>query len=419
MLPRRSAAGGDREAIVSDSNTHDKNSIEQYAINPLGVSPNAAMEFRMPAPMHRRPFTLFVLTFAVHILATSLVLAVEPFAIRNPEHLKQPQWTTGSRLLHLGESIAFRFFVPEGTEGGKLDIFERYLELGKPGAAFRVGEEPSWISALAPTTVPLKFETGRASVSFKPPRTGNYLARWTVAGERLYRYFSVVDSNSIVLRYGGYYELEMRPMFEACGVPIDLPLPIKHFEPGDARGELYLEMHRRYGYAVTPRLDDTPDDTQDERVRRYGEDLKRARSFLIDENDAREARIEMWHPQDPGYVPTLRRLGVESHFGLQMANGGVWLGMPEFAYLASDSNSRRPKQGPGGLFCHQWDFTGGWHFLGPLSWHFSMSGNDFETAKKCLHDGLAEFQNMATQNPQPAFLFPLYDGNIRSSEAMR
>lgn len=42
--------------------------------------------------------------------------------------LQSPQWTTGSRLLKLGESIEFRFYCPDGVKSSDLIIFPRYLE---------------------------------------------------------------------------------------------------------------------------------------------------------------------------------------------------------------------------------------------------------------------------------------------------
>ena len=34
----------------------------------------------------------------------------------NENLLKMPQWTTGPRLLELGEQIAFNFFLPDGIK---------------------------------------------------------------------------------------------------------------------------------------------------------------------------------------------------------------------------------------------------------------------------------------------------------------
>ena len=41
----------------------------------------------------------------------------------NEQLLAMPQWTTGARLLRLGEAIDFRFFLPAGVEASGLTIF--------------------------------------------------------------------------------------------------------------------------------------------------------------------------------------------------------------------------------------------------------------------------------------------------------
>lgn len=121
----------------------------------------------------------------------------------------------------------------------------------------------------------------------------------------------------------------------------------------------------------------------------------------------------MWHGKDPGYVPALAKLGVTSHFGLQMANGGSWLGMPEFPYYASDLDIRKPNQAEGGgVVCLQWDFCGGWHFLGPQIWHYNISNNDWDMTGPCLRAGIEEAKNLADMSGHPAFICPLYDGPI-------
>ena len=62
--------------------------------------------------------------------------------------LKLPQWITSPRLLKLGESIEFRFFLPAGIRSEGLSIFPRYLELANPGKAFVAGGDLAWLDTL-------------------------------------------------------------------------------------------------------------------------------------------------------------------------------------------------------------------------------------------------------------------------------
>lgn len=51
-------------------------------------------------------------------------------------HSARAQWTTGPRLLKLGESIELRFSLPDGVRHRDLAVFPRYLERAEPGDAF-------------------------------------------------------------------------------------------------------------------------------------------------------------------------------------------------------------------------------------------------------------------------------------------
>jgi len=343
-----------------------------------------------------------------------------PHMITNTTLLNKPQWTTSSRLLKQGEIIKFCFFRPDKIKDSRLDIFSRYLEQANPGSEYVAGGDLNWLDKLPSETIDLTYHDNQASVEYKPKQLGNYIARWQVGDESLYRYFSVVDDTFVVIRYGGYHELNMEPMFNSAGIPIDLPLPVEKYHPGDELFDKYLNYHRTFGYALVPQYPDTPDISQEERIKRYAGHLDNVRSVLADINDARCGRVEMWHSKDPGYAKTFKQLGITSHFGLQMANGGSWLGMPEFPYFASPVDIRKTDQdAEPDVVCHQWDFCGGWHFLGPLSWHYRISFNNWEIVEKTLRQGIIEMENCAQLSDHPAFIFPLYDGNIFGSEAAR
>lgn len=323
--------------------------------------------------------------------------------------LNLPQITTGSRLLKLRESMQFALFLPAGTDPGELKIFPRYLEQA-PSGLDCAPANPTWLDGLPSQTIALTFTSGRANVTYTPTSAGNYLARWRVGGESFYRYFSVITDDYVVVRFAGYPDVNQWTL-HGTGIPVDLPLPVERFNVGDQLYSNFLNYHRYYGDTVVPQFPDTPTLTQDQRVQQYGAELTRIRSLLPDGNDLGEARIEMWHAYDPGYTQTMATLGFVSHFGLQMANAGSWLGMPEFPYFASPNDIRKVNQGEGGIVCHQWDFCGGWHFLGPQTWHELISLNNWDLAVKCLREGVKEAKNLAENSGHFAYLGPIYDGN--------
>ena len=325
--------------------------------------------------------------------------------------LKMPQWTTSSRLLKLGESIEFEFFLPPGIEPQGLSIFPRYLERADPGKAFVAGGDLAWLDSLEAQNFDLNFTDGYAPMTYRPAAAGNYIARWLVGGELLYRYFAVIEDDWVVLRLSPGDEEEVEPTLHATGIPIDYRLPVDQYDHDSPLFRRLLGYHRHYGDAVIPEFRDTPTMSVEERVKEYGDGLLKVRSLLPDASDARAARVIMRHPFDPGYTPTFMQLGLNAHFGLQVANNKPWLGMPEFPYFASEVDIRKANQGEGAsLVIHTWDFSGGWHFLGPVSFHYAISSGQWKQASDCLNSGFREAKNLAELSGHPAFLMPLYDG---------
>lgn len=330
--------------------------------------------------------------------------------------LKSPQWTTGSRLLKLGEEIRFSFYLPENAQAGLLEIFPRYLERARPGASFVAGGDMNWLDALKPVRLALKFRNGRADLRYRPRQPGSYLARWRAGGETLYRYFAAIEDDWIVLSFSTHSHLETEPTLHATGIPLDYRLPIDKFDADDPLFQKFLGYHRFFGDPIIPFFPDTPRLTVEERVAEYGKELGKARALLPDSNDTRSARLELYHIEnglDPGYTETLMRLGVNNHCGLMEANAKPWLGMPEFPYYSSPVDCRKINQGEGGaVVAHQWDFCGGWHFLGPVTWHYGVSGDNWDEAVKCLREGMNEARNLTEMSGHPAFLYPLYEGDV-------
>ncbi|MFH1267664.1 MAG: LamG domain-containing protein [Planctomycetota bacterium] len=329
---------------------------------------------------------------------------------------RQPQWRTSSRLLELGESIEFDFYRPGGAgavEVNDLALFPRYLERAEPTRDFLAGNDLSWLDGLPSEKISLAFVADRASVTYTPEKPGSYLARWCAGGDVFYRYFSVIEEDWIVLRFSTFGGLESEPTLHATGIPLDYRLPIQRFHPNDPLFQKLLGYHRHHGDTIIPLFPDTPGMSQGERVALYGEGLARARDLLPDSSDARSARVEMHHDLDSGYTETLASLGVNDHCGLNEANAKPWLGMPEFPYFSSPIDCRKVNQGESGsVVAHQWDFCGGWHFLGPVSWHFKAAEGNWALTEKCLHHGLDEFKNLAELSGHPAFAMPLYDGLV-------
>jgi hypothetical protein len=328
-------------------------------------------------------------------------------------HRQQPQWSTGPRLLKLGETIDFEFFVPPHIAAGELSIFPQYLERAEPARFSPTTSDLGWLEVLERETLPLTFRDGRAVVSYAPRTTGSYLARWCAGTETMYRYFAAIENDSIVLRFSTFIDLEVEPSLHATGIPLDYRLPIDRFAPEDPLFVRFLGYHRQYGDAVIPHLPDTPQQTSEERLKVYGDALERVRSLMPNAREVRSARVEMHHELDPGYTRTLTQLGINDHCGLNEANAKPWLGMPEFPYFASLADCRKMNQETGGaVLAHQWDFCGGWHFIGPVSWHYKAASGDWVQAERCIRDGVAELANLAELSGHPAFAVPLYDGLV-------
>ena len=213
----------------------------------------------------------------------------------NEQLLAQPQWTTSFRLLASGEKITFDFYLPDGAAARDLTIFPRYLERANPGAAFVAGGSLDWLDRLECEYLTLNFTGGRATLSYQPPEPGNYIARWQAGGEHFYRYFSVIESDWIVLRFSAYRGCRVEPTLHAMGIPLDYRLPVERFSAEDADFSRLLEEHRHYGDTIAPVLPDTPATgseaklSAEDRVGLYGQMLAKARALLPDENDARGA----------------------------------------------------------------------------------------------------------------------------------
>jgi hypothetical protein len=267
------------------------------------------------------------------------------------------------------------------------------------------------VDALPHERLPVRLRDGVGGLTYQPPEAGSYLARWEAAGETFYRYFAAIEDEWVVLRFSTFERLEADPPLHATGIAADYRLPAERFDPADPLFREFLGFHRRYGCSVIPLLPDTPDLSHTERVATYDRLLARVRQLMPDPSTGRSARLEMHHAADPGYTRALAELGVNDHCGLFEANARPWLGMPEFPYFASPVDCRKANPSPGGeVVAHQWDFCGGWHFIGPVSWHFKAAAGDWVMAERCVRTGLEELVQAARLSGHPIFAVPLYDG---------
>ncbi|NJD02663.1 MAG: hypothetical protein FIA99_08725, partial [Ruminiclostridium sp.] len=241
-----------------------------------------------------------------------------------------PQWITGSRLLKAGEKIGFDFYIPEGMKYGSVEVFPHYLEKADPGNSFIAGGGLAWLEDMESESQKLKFVNGYASISYKPDSPGNYIAKWIAGDEIFYRYFSVVENDSVVFNFSTFAEPDPSPSMHATGIPLDYRLPEEKFDLQDPVFKKLFDYHRHYGSLIVPEFPDTPDISTEERVRLYGKGLEKVRGLIPDINDTRSIRVEMCHYLDKGYTETFMRLGIVDHCGLCAANGNSWLGMPEF-----------------------------------------------------------------------------------------
>lgn len=346
-----------------------------------------------------------------------------PSEITDAAFLKQPQWTTSSRLLKLGERIQYRLYLPAGIDPGTLEVFPRFLESATVGDAFdpHNGEKP-WLDQQTGERIEVRFQNGAALVSYTPQKPGNYLARWRVNGETLFRYFSVVEDDWAVVVFSTYYALTPHPALHGTGIPLDHRPPAlpnmeyeRTYETADKNvDEVLFTAHRKYGEAVIQLFPSTFGKTTEERLAMYRPLLEANRKKYPDPTSARSARV-LWKFDDQGphrYQPVLEQLGINDHSGMWVGNATPWMGMPEFPFYTSAQDDRLPDQtGTSRVMAHQWDFTTSWHFLGPVSWHSQASRGDFERTRHCLEEGIREYENLAQLSGHPAFVMgPLYDG---------
>jgi hypothetical protein len=331
-------------------------------------------------------------------------------------HLTRPQWTTGPRLLKLGEGFEFDLFLPAGMDAEDVTVYPRFLEQANPGDAFVADGDLSWLDSLPAERVKLTFSDNRATGTVEPARAGNYIARWRAGGEVFHRYFAVIEDDWVVVRLSTFCDLDPRPTLHATGIPLDYRLPAERYDSNDELFRTFLDYHRRFGDSIIPELPHRPEVSYTDRLAEYTRLLENVRKQLVDVNDARSTRVSDRHMDgktgdlDPGYTRMLAELGVNDHCGLWCANGEPWLGMPEFPYFSSPLDCRKPNRADdGAVVAHQWDFCGGWHFLGPVDIHYAVARGDWDTTRACLREGIVEAENLAKLSGHPAFLYPLYE----------
>jgi hypothetical protein len=326
---------------------------------------------------------------------------------------EKPQLLVRERLISLGESIAITLYLPQGMEKGLLQVYPRFLENSGLQPVDAVPDSlAAWIGTCESRSI--SFETdaaGFAELSYQPDLTGNFLIRWQTDGGDLFRYFSVITPDFTVATFSTFFEADPQPSFHSFGIPVDYKLPAAQFAADDPLCQKLARYHREFGDLVVMNCPDSPEIGVDERAGVIGSAIETAKHFIPDENDFRSIRIDMQHFIDYGYTQSLKKLGVVDHCGLWEANALYWLGMPEFFYYASDNDCRKTSQAEkGSILTHQWDFCPGFHFPGPVTWHYRTAHGDWEKTEHCLRQALQEAENCAAMSGHPAFITPLYEG---------
>lgn len=347
----------------------------------------------------------FVFISVIFIICSLFVFASE----KRIENMSKPQLKTSARLLKISEKIKFDFYAPN-IKLINLYIYPNYLENAKDLSDFDLDDSLKWLSSNAREEYSLKVSDGYSHFEYTPKKTGNYMACWSVGKEKLYRYFSVIDDDYIVVSFSPFFPLAPEPTLHSTGIPLDYRLPADKWSPEDGLCQKFLKYNREFGDNVMPMLPDTPDMDDSQRKSIYSGIMQRSRELLSNEIDSRSVWLEVNHEKDPGYTQVLSELGVIDHCGLMCANARPWLGMPEFPFFSAFDDCRKADTTKSSqLVSHQWDFCGSWHFMGPVSWQYKVTENDFEYAKKSMNTGLAEFENMITYSKHPVFINPLYE----------
>ena len=388
--------------------------------------------------------TIILLT----ILASITFADKQDNAIKNiPDRFRDaPQCLTGPRLLHVGETMTFKFYLPMDInvdEGAIAELYVRYLEQAPLDMEIDSQQGLEWLKQLKHETIKLSFRNNLARFDYTPKLTGNYLLRWKVGGEIFYRYFAVIDDKYIVINmtstqyvtvhYQDKKELNRR-ILHRTGTPTDYYLWANDFQEDNKDYQLLLDNNRYYGDMVMVMFpeDISVDYSENERYDEYKGAFERVVDLLPDIADTKAGRIGNTEINFPcilfrspfntsrGYTRTFKNLGLQNLCGLQCANERPWQGMPQFPYFASETDCRQPDQSPKGtVVTHQWDMAGSWHFLGPVSWHYEVAKQgcmyakspnkdkivpDFKQTCHCLNAGLLEYENLTKMNGHPAFV---------------
>ena len=291
----------------------------------------------------------------------------------------EPQLITSARLLKLGEEIAFTFTVPPNVTAGPLEVFVRYLETADPGSRFHAGRDLEWLDHLPRETLPVRVAQGTATVTYTPTKRGSYLA--PLAGRRR-DLLPLLRGHRGRLGGAAFQHASRTWSPSRPSTPRAFrwttACPASDFGRTMRCSGSSCAYHRHFGESIIPALPDTPQLTLEQRL----EPLRRRRGARA----AAHARPEQI-PGQPGWrcVTTWIRAtprrscdwASTTTAGCNEANAQPWLGMPEFPYFSSPVDCRKVNQGPSGaVVAHQWDFCGGWHFIGPVSWHFKAADGE-------------------------------------------
>ena len=282
------------------------------------------------------------------------------------------------RLVEVGEPVTLA--LRGAAAGDRLEVFPRYLERCGPGEARQSPEPLGWLDGLGGDVLP----PGDA-VQYTPRVAGNYLARWTSRRHGVeYRYFAAIDQTYVVYRPAIWSWPTPFPATGGAEIH-NGGLPFDWCISSDSTDEPYVprlvEEQRRYGggvvYGMTAPCDDG---AAEDAIRALRSTVADLRGQGLDVGRV----ANLWHGGrlSNAKVQAACAAGFDVIDGYVPRASACGLGAPYFPFYISPTDYRFPSQaGPTGALACVFDFTGSWHFHGPVGFHRPSARGSWERAR--------------------------------------
>lgn len=304
-----------------------------------------------------------------------------------------------SRLVEVGEAITFS--LREAGPDDRFEIFPRYLERCDPAKARQSPAPLQWLDGLEREVL-----AAEETIRYTPRGAGNYLARWTSQHHGVqYRYFAAIDQSYLIYRptiwsWPTPFPATGGPEIHNGGLPFDWCLS------PDQTGEPYLprllEEQQRYGGGLVCGMAAGGDDTPTvEAVAAL-----RGAVAALRQHGLKVGRVaNLWY----GDRLSNERVRVACAAGFDIIDGYVprastcGMGAPYFPFYISPTDYRFPSQeGPTAAIACVFDFTGSWHFHGPVGFHRPSARGSWERARFYLdlaaREAVLTARNSGTHN---------------------